>query len=221
MPPQGYEYMICKSSQAVQWSGNFTGQIPFVFKVPTGKWIKPRECYMAVKLRIDQLDGAGNHTPLKPISDGNGNITCYPYISKNPISTLFTTAKCLVNDKLVSNMNELPATNTLFKTIYDTRSMQDTIESTNPIIPQSSSYTAPVISSITVPTATVLINNASTSASVLVAGTVINGVTILTNVNVNFTANQVIASNQVISSPTNIELCYNKGPDGAEVDPST
>ena len=159
---------------------------------------------MAVKLRTDQLDGAGNNTPLKPISDGNGNLTCYPCISKNPISTLFTTAKCLVNDKLVSNMNELPATNTLFKTVYDTRSMQETIESTNAIIPQSLVYTAPAISSITVPTSTVLINNASTSASVLVAGTVINGVTILSNVNVTFTANQVI------SSPTNIELCYNK-----------
>ena len=151
MPTQGNKYTICKSSQAVQWSGNFTGQIPFVFKAPTGKCIKPRECYMTVKLRIYQLGGAGNHTPLKPVSDGNGNFTCYPYISKNPISTLFTTAKCLVNDKLVSNVNELPATNTLFKTICDTRSMQDTIESTNPIIPQSSSYTAPAISSITVP----------------------------------------------------------------------
>ena len=181
MAPQGYEYVVCKSSQSVQWSGNFTGQIPFTFKTPTGKWIKPRECYLAVKLRVDQRDGAMNSTPLKPISDGNGNFVCYPYISKNPVSTLFTTAKCLVNDKLISNMNELPATNTLFKSIYDTRSMQETIESTNPIIPQSSTYTAPAISSITVPTAT------------------INGVAILTNVNVTFTANQVIASNQVIT----------------------
>ena len=165
---------------------------------------------MAVKLRIDQWDGVAgdaHHTPLKPISDGNGNFTCYPYISKNPISTLFTTAKCLVNDKLVSNMNELPATNTLFKTIYDTRSMQDTIESTNPIIPQSSSYTAPAISSITVPTATVVITNASTSAPIITAPLTINGVTISTNVSVAFTANQV--SGTVTSTPINIVMSYN------------
>ena len=209
MPPQGYEYSICKSSQAVQWSGNFTGQIPFVFKAPTGKWIKPRECYMAVKLRIDQWDGVAgdaHHTPLKPISDGNGNFTCYPYISKNCISTLFSTAKCLVNDKLVSNMNELPATNTLFKTIYDTRSMQDTIESTNPIIPQSSSYTAPAISSITVPATQPVITGASTSAPVLTAGTSINGVTIHTAVNVEFAAGDAGAK---LTSVTNIVMSYN------------
>ena len=82
MPPQGYEYVICKSSQSVQWSGNFTGQIPFTFKTPNRKWCKPRECYLAVKLRVDQLDGSGNHTPLKPIFDANGDISCYPYISK-------------------------------------------------------------------------------------------------------------------------------------------
>ena len=81
MPPQGYEYVIYKSSQSVQWSGNFTGQIPFIFKTPNRKWCKPRECYLAVKLRVDQLDGAGNHTALKPINDGNGNFTCYPYVS--------------------------------------------------------------------------------------------------------------------------------------------
>ena len=115
MPPQGYEYVICKSSHAVQWSGNFSGQIPFTFKNPTGKWVKPRECYLAVKLIVDQLDGAGNHTPLKPIFDANGDISCHPYFSKNPVSTLFTTAKCLINDKRVSNMNEVPATNTIFK----------------------------------------------------------------------------------------------------------
>ena len=132
MPPQGYEYVICKSSQSVQWSGNFTGQIPFTLKTPNRKWCKPRECYLAVKLRVDQLDGAGNHTPLKPFSGANGNFTCFPYLSKNPVSTLFTTGKVLVNDKLISNMNELSATNTLFKTIYETRSMQETIESTNP-----------------------------------------------------------------------------------------
>jgi len=207
MPPQGYEYVICKSSQSVQWSGNFTGQIPFIFKTPTGKWCKPRECYLAVKLRVDQLDGSGNHTPLKPISDGNGNFTCYPYISKNPVSTLFTTAKCLVNDKLISNMNEVPATNTLFRSIYDTRSMQETIESTNPIIPQSSSYTAPAISSIVVPTATITINNTSTSAPIITAPLTINGVTIHTNVSVAFTANQ--GSGTISSAPTNIVMSYN------------
>lgn len=89
------------------------------------KW--PRECFLAVKLKVDQVDGAattaGNHRPLRTI---NG---CTPYLSKSPVSTLFTTAKCIVNDKLISNMNELSATNTLFRTIYGTESMQRTIES--------------------------------------------------------------------------------------------
>ena len=59
-------------------------------------------------------------------------------------------------------MNELSATNTLFKSIYDTRSMQQTIESTNDIIPQSIATTAPAISSITIPQATPVITALST-----------------------------------------------------------
>ena len=160
--PSGYEYVVCKSSQYVQWSSGFTGQFPFVIKTPNKKWCKPRECYLAVRLRVDQRDAAGNKSCLKPISDANGNFTCYPYISKNPVSNLFTTGKVLFNDKLISNMNELSATNTLFKSIYDTRSKQQTIESTNDIIPQSIANTAPAISSITIPQATPVITALST-----------------------------------------------------------
>ena len=206
MPPQGYEYVICKSSQSVQWSGNFTGQIPFTFKTPNKKWCKPRECYLAVKLRVDQRDATGNSTYLKPISDANGNFTCYPYISKNPVSTLFTTGKVLINDKLISNMNELSATNTLFKSIYDTRTMQTTIESTCPIIPQSLSHTAPAISSITIPQATPAITALSQSAPVITAPLTINGVTIYTNVNVAFNAD---ATGIVNTLPINIVMSYN------------
>ena len=101
MPSQGYEYVVVKSPQSVQWSA-FSGQIPFIFKTPTDKWVKPRECFMAVKLKIDQLDGAGNHTPLASIAN-----TGTPYLSKNPVSTLFSTGKCLINDKLITNMNEI------------------------------------------------------------------------------------------------------------------
>jgi len=190
----------------VQWSGNFTGQIPFTFKTPNRKWCKPRECYLAVKLRVDQLDGAGNHTALKPISDANGNFTCYPYMSKNAVSTLFTTGKVLINDKLISNMNELSATNTLFKTIYDTRSMQETIESTNPIIPQSLTYTAPAISSITIPLYAPVITDALTTAPVITAPLSINGVTIYTNVNVSFDAN---TPGDVYTKPINLVMSYN------------
>lgn len=160
MPPQGYEYVLCKSSQSVQWSGNFTGQLPFTFKTPNLKWCKPRECYLVVKLRVGQREGALNSTPLKPFSDDNGNFTRYPYISKNPVSAPFT-GKVLVHDELIINMNELSATKTLIKTIYNTRSMQDTIES--------------IISSIVVTAYQPVINNASTTAPVLTAGTTING----------------------------------------------
>ena len=133
MAPYGYEYKQTRSSQAVQWSGNFNSTIPFIFKTDTNRWVKPRECYLAVKLRIVQTNAALDQLTLRPISDANGNITCYPYIVKNPLGTLWNQAKCLINDRLISNMNEVSATNTLYKTIYDTRTMQETIESTNPI----------------------------------------------------------------------------------------
>ncbi|MEI6188358.1 MAG: hypothetical protein WCP46_07705, partial [Alphaproteobacteria bacterium] len=121
---------MCKSSQSVQWSG-FSGQISFTFKTPARKWCRGRECFMAVKPRIIYNDGT-NQLPMTKITNCGT-----PYIVKNPCSVLFSTGKCLVNDKLISNMNELSATNTLFKTIFDTKAMQDTVESTCPIYPQS------------------------------------------------------------------------------------
>ena len=133
MPSSGYEYTIVKSPQAISYS-NFTGQIPFIVKSPNRKWIRPRDCYLAVKLRIDQFIG-GVHSALA--TAGN----CTPYLSKNPVSLLFSTGKVLVNDKLISNMNELSATNTLFKSIFDTKSMQQTVDSTSPVIPQSLAVT--------------------------------------------------------------------------------
>ena len=47
--------------------------------------------------------------------------------------------------------------------------MQQTIESTNAIIPQSIANTAPAISSITIPQTTPIINALSTSAPVITA----------------------------------------------------
>jgi len=207
MAPYGYEYRQVRSSQAVQWSGNFNSTIPFVYKTETNRWVNPRECYLAVKLRIVQTDAAGNQLTMRPISDANGNLICYPYIVKNPVATLFSTAKCLINDKLISNMNEVSATNTLYKTLYDTKTMQETIESTNPIFCQSISNAAPAISSITIPTVTNAITATSTSVPVIPINTVINGVTVLTAVNIAFNAD---AASATISTPaTNIVLSYN------------
>ena len=76
MAPYGYEYRQVRSSQAVQWSGNVNSTIPFVYKTETNRWLNPRECYLAVKLRIVQTDAAGNQLTMRPISDANDNLIC-------------------------------------------------------------------------------------------------------------------------------------------------
>ena len=96
MAPSGYEYVMCKSPQSVQWSA-FSGQIPFIFKTPNMKWCKPRECYMAVKPRIIYNDGT-HQIPIKAI-DNVG----VPYLAKNPVSLLFSTGKCLINRNMGQN----------------------------------------------------------------------------------------------------------------------
>jgi len=64
MAPYGYEYKQVRSTQAVQWSGNFNSTIPFVYKTETNRWDNPRECYMSAKIRIVQTDGAGNQQTI-------------------------------------------------------------------------------------------------------------------------------------------------------------
>ena len=56
MAPYGYEYKQVRSSQSVQWSGSFTGTVPYTFKPETNRWIKPRECYLNSKIRVVQND---------------------------------------------------------------------------------------------------------------------------------------------------------------------
>ena len=103
-------------------------------------------------------------------------------------------------------MNEVHATNTLLKSIYDLRSMQETIESTNPVIPQSLTYTAPAISYITIPQATPTITALSTSAPVITSPLTINGVTIYANVSVGFSAD---AAGAVTTTPVSLVISYN------------
>ena len=207
MAPYGYEYKQTRSSQAVQWSGNFNSTIPFIFKTDTNRWVKPRECYLAVKLRIVQTNAALDQLTLRPISDANGNITCYPYIVKNPLGVLWNQAKCLINDKLISNMNEVSATNTLYKTIYDTRTMQETIESTNPIFCQSLTTSAPGINSVVFAQHVETITAASTSAVVFAVGQNISGVTVHTAVSVYFAAGAADADVKTTAQP--IVISYN------------
>ena len=211
MAPYGYEYKQNRSSQSVQWNG-FTGTIPFVFKTETNRWVKGRECYLNTKIRIVQTDSLNTQGTLRAISDNAGNVICYPYIAKNAISTLFSTAKILVNDKLTSNLNEVAATNTLYKTIFDSKAMQETIESTCPIFCQSTLSSAPAVSSIIIPTYTIPITAQTANPIILGVGCalnpVVNGITVLTPITATFAANAANNNALAVAGQT-ILLSYN------------
>ena len=104
-------------------------------------------------------------------------------------------------------MNEVSATNTLYKTIYDTRTMQETIESTNPIFCQSLTTSAPGINSVVFAQHVEAITALSTSASVFTVGQTVSGVTVHTAVFVAFAAHA--GSGNITTAAQPIVISYN------------
>ena len=143
--PWGYSYVRCKSNQTVNYD-SFNGDIEF--QIPnheSEEYINPLACYVSVKLRIVQTDeagvGAGGQTNglLAPIINTGTRaaptLLSIPYINPNPVANLFTAVSCDVAGNNVSLNQNIAPLNTLYRTLYESRVEQDTVNSTNAIVP--------------------------------------------------------------------------------------
>ena len=52
------------------------------------------------------------------------------------MSGLFNTGRLIISDKTISNLNDIAATNTLIRSVFDSQVMENTVNGTNPIYPQ-------------------------------------------------------------------------------------
>ena len=77
-----HSYYQFSSNQSISWS-NFTSQFSVRFSVPASEWVKLRESFLAIRLKVAQCDADGVEKPLHPFVDSAGLINIYPYQQKS------------------------------------------------------------------------------------------------------------------------------------------
>ena len=138
-----YNYHLIKSANSVTYN-NFASEITFEFKTDQLQYVDLLNSYLSIRLRIEQNAtanlGQANITCLKPLPIVSGvpattSNDFIPYLSKNFLAGLFSTGKMSINDKVISTINDIQSVQTLYKSAFDTKTIYETIESTNPIRP--------------------------------------------------------------------------------------
>ena len=138
MDPYGYDYMRVRSNGSVSYD-NFNGDIEFnVNNNESERWISPKNSYLSIRLRIVQTDETGVAGCLAPIvntgvSKVAGTLLSIPFINPNPASTLFTAVTFNIGEETISNNQNIATCNTLYRSLYESRDEQETVNSTNPI----------------------------------------------------------------------------------------
>ena len=136
--PWGYDYTRVRSNTFVSYTG-FNGDIEFNINASESeRWISTKNSYLSARLRIVMTDEAGNVSTLQPIvnagvSRAAATKVSIPYISPNPAGCLFSAVACDIKEENVSLNQNIGQTNTLFRTLYESKSENETINNSNPI----------------------------------------------------------------------------------------
>ena len=136
--PWGYDLTRVRSNGSVNYD-SFNGDIEFnVNNNESERWISPKNSYLSIRLRIIQTDETGTAGMLAPIvntgvSKAAATLVSIPYISPNAAAGLFSAVTCNIGDEVISNNQNISQCNTLYRTLYESRLEQETVNSTNPI----------------------------------------------------------------------------------------
>jgi len=136
--PWGYGFNRVKSTGTVNYD-SFNGDIEFNINASESeRWISPKNSYLSIKLRIIQTDETGTAGLLAPIvntgvSKAAATLVSVPYIAPNPAAALFSAVSCNIGEENISNNQNIAQSNTLYRSLYESKLEQDTVNSTNPI----------------------------------------------------------------------------------------
>ena len=136
--PWGYEYYRVKSNSSVNYD-SFNGDIEYKMNASESeKWISGKNCYISIRLRINQTDETGTVGRLSPIVNTGvykaaSTLVSIPYIASNPGACLFSSVTCDIGGQTFSLNQKIAQVNTLYRILYESKSEQDTVNSANPI----------------------------------------------------------------------------------------
>ena len=136
--PYGYDYVRARPAGSVSYD-DFNGDIEFVVNSnESGRWISPKNSYLSIRLRVVQTNSAGTCGLLRPVvnvgaSEALATRVSIPYINPNPAACLFQSVNFNIGEESVCNIQNLASCNTLYRTLYESRIENETVNSLNPI----------------------------------------------------------------------------------------
>ena len=148
--PFGFSYQRVKSSQNFQL-GNFQGEYQFDFMSESEEWISMKNCYISLIVDVIHCNEGGYsanayQNVLQPIVNASSanpktRITAtqisIPYVNQNPLVNFFQMISCDIAGENITYQTNVAAVNTLYRTLYESRQEQPTINSTNKLVPMS------------------------------------------------------------------------------------
>ena len=148
--PFGFSYQRVKSSQNFQL-GNFQGEYQFDFMSESEEWISMKNCYISLIVDVIHCNEGGYsanayQNVLQPIVNVSSatpktRITAtqisIPYLNQNPLVNFFQMISCDIAGENITYQTNVAAVNTLYRTLYESRAEQPTINSTNKLVPMS------------------------------------------------------------------------------------
>jgi len=136
MMPLGFSAQRIKSTQPVV-IGNFNSEYVFDMMSESDEYISIKNSYMSVNMQIFQVSETTQQTDqrLQPIVNNGARATpsnlSIPYINPNPIANLWQTVTADIAGQTICNIQNVAPVNTLYRMLFESRSEQETINSTN------------------------------------------------------------------------------------------
>ena len=145
--PFGFSYQRVKSNTSIQ-EGSWYGEYQFDFMSESEEWISMKNCYISVLMDVVQCNEGGYDTTnayknvLQPIVNAGGTRPTatdisIPYVNQNPLVNLFQVISCDIAGENITYQQNIAPINTLYRTLYESRQEQPTINSTNKLVPMS------------------------------------------------------------------------------------
>ena len=141
--PKGYGFDEIYSNPQLS-GGTIPTELTFTISQSPDKAIIGKNCFFQMRVSIIQTNETGNtaqNGPLSPIINTGTRALptsiSIPYLSQNPGICFFNNASCSVGTTMISQIQNLQQTNTLYRTLFESKTEQNYVYSQNSIQPLS------------------------------------------------------------------------------------
>ena len=140
MSVYGNDFLEIPSNPCISTSTKFTNSVKFVIDQPSNCYISGKNSYVSLGLNISYCREDNKLYPLEPLINTGTRLIpesiSIPYLSSNPVGSLFQSVTCSVNNKEnITNYSMFPQTTTLYRYMIESENEQKTVSSTNSINP--------------------------------------------------------------------------------------